>query len=183
MIKNSCNFAPEYYRIKETNNLKMKKLYVWILATVLVCSYSFTAVSCSDDDISYQEVTGEFSSTDVNRLIDENYAEVKQKGYAKLVIPAKMYRKGMFTFPANATSDMEAMVNAGYKVYVNGGTVRDGIMGKEAHDVDFTTDADIMKIKDVLNPSMPSVISGWPRPITAMSLRLTSPPCSPSSQN
>ena len=132
------------------DKMKSRFLSVWMLAAILVCSLPLTLVSCSDDSESYQEVTGEFFSENINRLIDENYKEVKQKGYAKLVIPAKMYRKNMFVFPANATSDMEAMVKAGYKVYVNGGTVRDGIMGKEAHDVDFTTDADIMKIKDVL---------------------------------
>ncbi len=133
------------------NTRKPRILVVWILTAIIVCGLSQTVVSCSEiDNVPYQEVTGEFFSTDVNRLIDENYAEVKQKGYAKLVIPATMYQQGMFKFPANASSDMDAMVKAGYKVYVNGGTVRDGIMGKEAHDVDFTTDADIMKIKDVL---------------------------------
>ena len=132
-------------------NMKKKNLNVWLLAAILFCSLSFTVVSCSDDDsATIPGGTTEFFSTDVNRLIDENYAEVKQKGYAKLVIPASMYSKAMFKFPANATSDIEAMVKAGYKVYVNGGTVRDAIMGKEAHDVDFTTDADIIKIKDVL---------------------------------
>ena len=122
------------------------------MVAILLCGLSFTAVSCSDDETveSPQLVTGDFFSSSVNRLIDENYAEVQQKGYAKLVIPATMYRKDLFKFPANAVSDMEAMVKAGYKVYVNGGTVRDGIMGKEAHDVDFTTDADIMKIQEIL---------------------------------
>ena len=132
--------------------MKSKFLNLWMLAAILFCGLSFTAVSCSDDETveTPQVVTGEFFSPAVNRLIDENYTEVQQKGYAKLVIPATMYRKGLFKFPANATSDMEAVVKAGYKVYVNGGTVRDGIMGKEAHDVDFTTDADIMKIKEIL---------------------------------
>ena len=133
------------------NDMKSRFLSLWMLAAILFCSLPFTLVSCSDDSVeTYQETTGEFFSESVNRLIDENYKEVKQKGHAKLVIPATMYRKDLFKFPATATSDMDAMVKAGYKVYVNGGTVRDGIMGKEAHDVDFTTDADIMKIKDVL---------------------------------
>ncbi len=133
--------------------MKARILNVWMLTTMFVCSLPLTFVSCVNNDNpieDYQEVTGDFFSNDINRLIDENYALVKQNGHAKLVIPANMYRKGMFNFPANATSDMNAMVNAGYKVYVNGGTVRDGVLGKEAHDVDFTTDADIMKIKDVL---------------------------------
>lgn len=132
--------------------MKSKILNLWMLAAILLYGLSFTMVSCSDDDTEEtpQVITGKFFSPTVNRLIDENYTEVQQKGYAKLVIPATMYREGLFKFPPNAVSDMEAMVNAGYKVYVNGGTVRDGILGKEAHDVDFTTDADIMKIKEIL---------------------------------
>ena len=131
--------------------MKPRFLSVWMLAAILVCSLPLTLVSCSDDSEEHAPLaTGGFFTKDINRLIDENYKEVQQKGYAKLVIPAEMYRKGLFNFPATATSDMDAMVRAGYKVYVNGGTVRDGIMGKGAHDVDFTTDADIMNIKDVL---------------------------------
>ncbi|MCR4809741.1 MAG: hypothetical protein K5896_07765 [Prevotella sp.] len=91
-----------------------------------------------------------FFSEAVNTLIDRNYQQVLQNGYAELRIPKTMYDNSLFTFPATATSDMQDMLNAGYKVYVNGGTVRDGVMGKEAHDVDFSTDADIMKITEIL---------------------------------
>lgn len=127
-----------------------------MVAASLLCGLSFTACSTDnpvvnpDPQPQPQLVAGGFFRSEINRLIDANYPEVEANGYAKLVIPKSMYKEGLFVFPATATSDMEAMVNAGYKVYVNGGTVRDAVMGKEAHDVDFTTDADIMKIKDVL---------------------------------
>lgn len=137
----------------------MKRFKYYSISALLLATMMYVATACSAYDVNDNPINvptpepnipAGFFSDEINQLIDDNYDEVKQKGYAKLVIPASMYRQGLFTFPANATSDMEAMVRAGYKVYVNGGTVRDGIMGKEAHDVDFTTDADIMKIKDVL---------------------------------
>ena len=138
---------------KITHNFVMLSM----IAAWLFCGLSFTA--CTSDiadnpvvvpDPQPQPIAEGFFTPEINRLIDENYPDLVANGYAKLVIPKSMYRQGLFVFPATATSDMEAMVAAGYKVYVNGGTVRDGVMGKEAHDVDFTTDADIMNIKDVL---------------------------------
>lgn len=81
--------------------MKSKILNLWMLAAILFCGLSFTTVSCSDDDTEEtpQVVTGEFFSPTVNRLIDENNTEVQQKGYAKLVIPATIYREGLFKFP------------------------------------------------------------------------------------
>lgn len=87
-----------------------------------------------------------FFTTDINKLIDKNFQEILQKGYAELRIPKTMYDNSIFTFPANATFDMECMKNAGYKVYVNGGTVRDGVLGIASHDVDFSTNASIEQI-------------------------------------
>ena len=87
-----------------------------------------------------------FFSKEVNELIDLNYLQVLDKGYAELRIPKTMYDNSVFTFPANAAGDMKCMVDAGYKVYVNGGTVRDGVLGVAAHDVDFSTNASIDQI-------------------------------------
>ena len=92
-----------------------------------------------------QQTAGFFTPA-INALIEQNYQEVLKNGYAELRIPKTMYDNSVFTFPANATSDMQYMVDAGYKVYVNGGTVRDGVLGKTAHDVDFSTNASIEQI-------------------------------------
>lgn len=97
-------------------------------------------------DNSGGEEIKEFFNETVNQLIDANYQEVVANGYAKLVIPKSMYKEGLFTFSANAAGDMQYMVDAGYKAYVNGGTVRDGIMGTPSHDVDFSTNASIEQI-------------------------------------
>lgn len=130
----------------------LRKLVVRFFLAIL-CSGLFF-ISCSDNDLPVvdheQTVEGSFFSEEVNRLIDENYTDVQAQGHAKLVIGRSLYSEDMFKFPANAKSDMDAMRDAGYEVYVNGGTVRDGIMGTEAHDVDFSTNADIMKVMDVL---------------------------------
>ena len=119
------------------------------IALAVVATVMLTA--CSNDDTTAvpQQEQGFFTG-EVNRLIDANYPEVIANGYAKLVIPKSMCDQGRFKFPANATIDMDAMAAAGYQVYVNGGTVRDGVMGTEAHDVDFSTDATIEQIEEAL---------------------------------
>lgn len=123
-----------------------KQFWMWL--AILFCG--LTVSSCTFDNPVYQEpvqtTVDKFFNAEVNKLIDENYAEVQAKGHAKLVIPRTLYPEGMFTFPKNASSDMQYMVAAGYKAYVNGGTVRDGVMGTASHDVDFSTNASIDQI-------------------------------------
>jgi tRNA nucleotidyltransferase/poly(A) polymerase len=88
-----------------------------------------------------EEVITEFYNETVNKMIDENYELVKANGYAELVIPASLYPKGMIKMPAADMEAMDYVIKAGHTAYVNGGAVRDGVMGKELHDVDFSTDA------------------------------------------
>ena len=56
---------------------------------------------------------------------------------------------------------MDIMANVGYKTYVNGGAVRDGILSTPIHDVDFSTDATPGQKLTLASPNMPS--SGKPR--------------------
>ena len=124
----------------------------WMWIAILFCG--LMAGSCTNSDNPTQAdpipstpiATESFFSPEVNFLIDNNYPEVVANGYAKLVIPKTMYKEGLFTFSANAAGDMQHMVDAGYKAYVNGGTVRDGVMGTPSHDVDFSTNASIEQI-------------------------------------
>ena len=88
-----------------------------------------------------QEEVKEFYNETVNKMIDENYELVKANGYAELVIPASLYPKNMIKMPAADMETMDIVLNAGYTAYVNGGAVRDGVLGKELHDVDFSTNA------------------------------------------
>lgn len=127
------------------------KSWSWLLLLGLLLTGTTTFVSCAVEDNpvksdeSQKEITEVFND-EVNKLIDANYPEVVANGYAKLVIPKSLYPKGLFTFSANAAGDMQYMVDAGYKAYVNGGTVRDGVMGTPSHDVDFSTNASIDQI-------------------------------------
>ena len=127
------------------------KLYrlSWMWVAILFCTLSFNACTENADNPSKPEVPGStdgFFTAEINKLIDANYPEVVANGYAKLIIPKTMYNGDLFIFPANASSDMNYMVEAGYKAYVNGGSVRDAILGKPSHDVDFSTNASIDQI-------------------------------------
>ena len=127
------------------------KLYrlSWMWVAILFCTLSFNACTENADNPSKPAVPGStdgFFTAEINKLIDANYPDVVANGYAKLIIPKTMYDENRFTFPTNATNDMKCMVDAGYKVYVNGGSVRDAILGKPSHDVDFSTNASIEQI-------------------------------------
>ena len=127
------------------------RIGIWLMTFSLFLSTSTTFVSCAFEDNAIdpkpEEPTSQgFFTDEINKLIDENYEKVKANGYAKLVIPKSLYKEGLFTFPVNAASDMKCMVDAGYKAYVNGGTVRDGVMGTPSHDIDFSTNASIDQI-------------------------------------
>ena len=119
-----------------------KFINVWLLlvgmALVTACATEDNAV---DPVVPQEEEITEFYNATVNKMIDENYELVKANGYAELVIPASLYPKGMIKMPAADMEAMDYVIKAGHTAYVNGGAVRDGVMGKELHDVDFSTDA------------------------------------------
>ena len=121
--------------------IKYSKFFnVWLLlvgmSLVSACTTEDNAVEPQQEE----EVKGFFSDA-VNKLIDENYEQVKANGYAELVIPAAMFDHTAFKIPDNEKGDMDYVINAGYKAYVYGGTVRDAVVGVASNDVDFTTDA------------------------------------------
>ena len=124
----------------------MKKIIGYLNVWMLLVSMSFV-VSCTTEDNAVEpvnpqpEVITEFYNETVNKMIDENYEKVKANGYAELVIPASLYPKDMIKMPAADMETMDIVLKAGYTAYVNGGAVRDGVMGKELHDVDFSTNA------------------------------------------
>ena len=123
--------------------IKYSKLFnVWLL---LVSMSLISACATEDNPVDpvgpQEEVVTEFYNETVNKMIDENYEKVKANGYAELVIPASLYPKGMIKLPAADMEAMDYVIKAGHTAFVNGGAVRDGVMGKELHDVDFSTDA------------------------------------------
>lgn len=124
----------------------MKKFLNSILALMLLASISIVPVSCtldgSEDNpvVPSTEQQGFFSDA-INKLIDENFALVEKDGYAELIIPVSLYDRNIFIIAQEHKNAMDALQAAGYVTYVNGGAVRDGILGTPLHDVDFSTDA------------------------------------------
>ena len=125
----------------------MRRLQLWVLTfIVLGCIAWLISCNISDNPVSPKQpaskvVSGGFFSSAVNKLIDENYEQLKTKSWAELRIPAKLFDHTAFAIPANAAGDMDYVVKAGYHTFVNGGAVRDAIMGKAANDIDFSTEA------------------------------------------
>ena len=121
----------------------MKKYLNAILVLMLLVSYSIVPVSCTSDENGDNTSTDQqgFFSDAINKLVDENYALVEKDGYAELIIPASLYDRSVFNIAQEHKNAMDALLAAGYVTYVNGGAVRDGILGTPLHDVDFSTDA------------------------------------------
>ena len=82
-----------------------------------------------------------FDSPEVNRLLDQNYAQVKEQGWAELRIPKSLHGIGEERFSASSIAAAKTLIAAGHEAYIVGGAVRDFVMGKEANDFDIVTDA------------------------------------------
>ena len=121
----------------------MKQTKLWIQAIILLCGISLVNVSCSsiEDTPSVQIPEAGFFTSEINALIDANYPEVIANGYAELIIPSTMFNPSIMQYADYHKDVMSALNKLGYKTYINGGAVRDGIMGTAIHDLDFSTDA------------------------------------------
>ena len=131
----------------------MRKSSLWVLAAILACSPMF--ISCGDGDdnpiVNPANPEGDgFFSAAINKMIDENHGQVMQRGYAELVIPASMFDQNIFQYADYHKDVMRALNNLGYKTYINGGAVRDAILGTPIHDLDFSTDATSQQMKEQL---------------------------------
>lgn len=120
--------------------MKQRFLPLWMLTLLLVSSLTLTSCVDNTDNIGTSDPKS-FFSDEINKLIDDNYKLVAANGYAELTIPAALYDQKIYDIDPTHRSAMDCLAKAGYKTYVNGGAVRDGIMGTQVHDVDFSTDA------------------------------------------
>lgn len=131
-----------------------RKLNLWMLIALLFFGLSLTTVSCSSDDDDFIEEPGKtqsaFFTDEINKLIDANYAEIQSKGYGELIIPSSMFDKNIMQYADYHKDVMTALNNLGYKTYINGGAVRDAILGTAIHDLDFSTDATPEEMKEKL---------------------------------
>ena len=95
-----------------------------------------------------------FSDAELNRLIDENYAQVQDAGYAELRIPLSLHGVSDGKISANARAVGQTLVDAGYQAYVTGGAVRDLVLGETVSDFDIATDAPIDAQKELFGESL-----------------------------
>lgn len=134
-----------------------KKQNPWMLTairhlvlTIVFCGFSLAYISCSSVDNIVQKPFSGFFTSEINALIDANYPEAVNKGYAELIIPSTMFDPSMMRYADYHKDVMSALNKLGYKTYINGGAVRDGIMGTDIHDLDFSTDATPEEMKEKL---------------------------------
>lgn len=119
-----------------------KKLFLPFATTLLLllmCLYSVAAAKANL-----------FAVPEVNRIIDENYAEVQKNGYAKLILPRSLHDIGEEKFSKNSIAAVKTLIAAGHEAYVIGGATRDIIMGKQPNDFDIVTDASLKEIAALL---------------------------------
>ncbi len=90
-----------------------------------------------------------FDNPEINKLIDENYIAVKEKGYAELRIPERLHRIPREKFSAAALDAADLLIRAGFQAYLAGGSVRDLILGTKVNDFDIVTDANFEEQKKI----------------------------------
>lgn len=87
-------------------------------------------------------LSADLFTPEVNRLIDEDYRQVTEKGYGNLVLPARLHDISESDIPPEAVFVAKKLQDAGFTAYFVGGGVRDTLMGKHVNDWDITTSAD-----------------------------------------
>lgn len=81
-----------------------------------------------------------FFTPEINHMIDADYELVKKQGYGRLVIPKEMHSLRMESISDPDTlSVISELHEAGYKVWLVGGCVRDYIIGMEHVDYDLVS--------------------------------------------
>lgn len=150
-------FIPIKKKITNQYNISMKKKFIWLLIATLSCCISVTTVSCTSDDVNHSiapsdqdNPTPAFFTDEINALIDANYPQVLANGYAELIIPSTMFDPNMMQYADYHRDVMKALNELGYKTYINGGAVRDAILGTSIHDLDLSTDATPEEMKEKL---------------------------------
>lgn len=91
-----------------------------------------------------------FDNPEINRLIDENYRLVKEKGYAELLIPERLHRMPREKISAAAAVDTaDLLIRSGFQACLVGVSVKDLILGTKVNDFDIVTDANFEEQKKI----------------------------------
>ena len=130
------------------------KMAVSLLLTFALVSGLMGTMSLAGVVISAKRRSSFFDNPEINRLLDENHAEVEKNGYAKLRIPRSVHKMKETVFSKNALEVGHALLEAGYQAYVVGGSTRDYIMGRKNVDADITTNATIEEQRELFGDAL-----------------------------
>ena len=104
--------------------------------------------------VGFAEGASFFDDPEINALIDANYAEVQEKGWAELVIPESLHHFGRDRISPNALTVGQKLIDRGFAAYIVGGTVRDFAMGTKVNDFDVATDATIEQQMEIFGDAL-----------------------------
>ncbi len=122
---------------------------------LMLCCFSGLA----EADAALRTAGNLLENAEINRLIDENYQQVLENGYAELRIPLYLHGMTEDVFTENARDVASRLLENGYKAFVIGGCIRDFIMGKESNDIDFVTDATLEQQRAIFGDAFQTHIS------------------------
>ncbi len=116
---------------------KTRKIFLSISGIALIILVGVTAFVSIKAHVS----PSFFDNRQINELIDANYEQVQENGWAELRIPASLHGIKEENFSPNALDAAQKIIDAGYDAYFIGGAIRDLVMGTETMDFDITTNA------------------------------------------
>ena len=91
-----------------------------------------------------------FSNPEINAMIDENYEQVLENGWAELRIPRSLHGITEEDISPNALDVAYRLIDAGYEARIIGGAMRDIVMGTETMDFDVVTNATIRQQQELM---------------------------------
>lgn len=103
---------------------------------------------------------GIFANEEINRMIDENYQQVLENGYAELRIPYALHGIGEEALTANSIEVGKKLLENGFEAYVVGGCIRDFIMNAESNDIDITTNATLEQQRAIFGDALETHMGG-----------------------
>ena len=92
-----------------------------------------------------------FSNPEINAMIDENYEQVLEQGWAELRIPQSLHGITEDMLSPNALDAAHKLIEAGFEALIVGGAMRDIVMGTVTMDFDLTTNATINQQLEILD--------------------------------
>lgn len=95
-----------------------------------------------------------FDNEKLNKLIDDDYKIVQEKGYSQIVLTPDMYDQSLIHLREEMIKVANDFYALGYEAYFNGGVVRDLLFGLVPDDADMSTSATIEEIDKVPNTTV-----------------------------